>query len=383
MPRRLLVICHGFPPYYGGAEHAAGYLARAAARSGRWAVEVLTSDIGGRLAAHEEWEGVTVRRVRAAKREWARHTVPELLSFLRAASAFHPAGRPDWILAHFTLPAGEVARRIARRTGAPYAVVLQGSDVPGYQNRRFGPLYAVTRSWTRRVWRDAGSVVAVSEALRELALRTWPEGGIDVVPNGVDLERFRPSDPRTASECGARTILVVAQLIERKGIQHLIDALALCPPGTRARWKLRLCGTGPYEGELRRRARVAGLSEKVEFAGLVPHADLPSSYRDADLFVLPTLQEGLPLAMLEAMASGLPVVASGVGGIPTVIDNGRDGLLVPPGDVRGLADAMQRILSSDAEAARLGAAARARAEAWGWDRLWIRYEDALGCSGAR
>lgn len=381
MTRRLLVICHGFPPYYGGAEHVAGYLARAAAVSGRWTVEVLTSDIGGRLPARGQSDGVTILRVPAAKRKWARHTAPELLSFLRAASACRDYATPDLVLAHFTLPAGEVARRIARRTGAPYAVVLHGSDVPGYQNRRFGLLYAIVRPLVRRVWRGAARVIAVSDALRDLAHRTWPEGRIDVLPNGVDLELFQPLEKKEGTISSRwKTLLVAAQLIERKGIQHLVDALARLPPPLRAQVRLKLCGTGPYEHALRGQVAAAGLAEHVEFAGLVEHERLPDLYRAAHAFVMPSLQEGLPLALLEAMASGLPVVATAVGGIPEVLRDGENGLLVPPADAKALAEALARVLADDALCARLGTAARATVEAWSWGRLWERYEALLPAS---
>lgn len=375
MKRRLLVICHGFPPYYGGAEHAAGYLARAAAASGRWSVEVLTSDLGGRLPPRETWEGMSILRVPTRKKAWARHTVPELLSFLRSASASRAHAQPDLIFAHFTLPAGEVARRIARRTGAPYAVVLQGSDVPGYQNSRFGLLYPVVRPLVRRVWREANRVFAVSESLRDLARTMWPAGRIDTIPNGVDLDAFT-SGPRPAAGT-PKTLLVAAQLIERKGIQHLIAALARLPRPLRAEVRLRLCGTGPFQGILQRQAAAAGLQEQVSFAGLVPHEQLPQEHRSAYAFVLPTLQEGLPLALLEAMASGLPVVATTVGGIPSVLRDGIEGLLVPPGDEVALARALERILSDESLASGMGSAARARVAAWSWPALWARYEALL------
>ena len=112
--QRLLVVSHGFPPYYGGAEHVAGHLAAAAAASGRWDVEVLTADIGGRLPPVEEWRGCHIRRVPTRKKKWAHHTVGELLSFLISARRVAGLSRPDWILAHFTLP-GEWWRAIGRQ----------------------------------------------------------------------------------------------------------------------------------------------------------------------------------------------------------------------------------------------------------------------------
>lgn len=378
--QRLLVVSHGFPPYYGGAEHVAGHLAAAAAASGRWDVEVLTADIGGRLPPVEEWRGCRIRRVPTRKKVWAHHTVGELLSFLISARCVAGLSRPNWILAHFTLPGGEVARRWAASFGVPYAVVLHGADVPDSQPGRFGVLYPIVKPLVRRVWRQAQRVIAVSGGLRDLALQTWPEGRIDVVPNGVDVNLFSPDPIRTPREPDPLVVCAVARLIEIKGLQHLIDAIALAPEAVRRRIRLRLCGVGPYENELRRRAQAANLEAQVEFAGLLPYEQIPDELRAADVFALPSLQEGLPLSLLEAMASGLPVVASPVGGIPTVIRDGDNGLLVAAGDVAGLRDALVRLADDPALRTRLGAAARRDAGAWSWPAIWERYETLLSDS---
>jgi len=375
--RRLLVVSHGFPPYYGGAEHAAGHLAAAAVSSGRWEVDVLTSDIGGRLPARERWRGVNVVRVPARKKKWANHNVVELHSFLRSASRNMEIRRPDWILAHFTLPGGEVARRWAGRFGVPYAVVLHGADVPDSQKRRFGAVYPLIKPLVRRVWRQAARVIAVSDGLRELALRTWPEGRIEVVPNGVDIERFRPAEMPTVRDGGTLVVVAVARLVEIKGLQHLIAALARIPADMRSQIRLRLCGTGPYEGELRRQVREAGLDEQVEFAGLIAYDEIPRQLRQSDVFVLPSLQEGLPLSLLEAMASGLPVVATAVGGIPGVVKDGVNGLLVPAAAPAALRDALVRLLANPALRQRLGTAARRDSLDWSWAAVWERYEALL------
>ena len=375
--RRLLVVSHGFPPYYGGAEHAAGHLAAAAVSSGRWEVDVLTSDIGGRLPARERWRGVNVVRVPARKKKWANHNVVELHSFLRSASRNMEIRRPDWILAHFTLPGGEVARRWAGRFGIPYAVVLHGADVPDSQKGRFGAVYPLIKPLVRRVWRQAARVIAVSDGLRELALRTWPEGRIEVVPNGVDIERFRPAEMPTVRDGGTLVVVAVARLVEIKGLQHLSAAVARIPADMRSQIRLRLCGTGPYEGELRRQVREAGLDAQVEFAGLVPYERIPEEFQGADMFALPSLQEGLPLSLLEAMACGLPVMASRVGGVPAVICDGENGFLIPAGDVEKVSKAIVQLASDSILRARVSKAARHTAQSWSWDSIWERYEALL------
>jgi len=377
----LLVICHGFPPYYGGAEHAAYYLAREAARAGM-KVCVLTSDIGGRLPRAETLDGLLpVRRLRAPKRAWTRHSALELLAFWLAARRQLPRAlgtfAPDAILAHFTLPAGAVAQRLAARRGVPYSVVLHGSDVPGYQPGRFGALYPLVRPWVRRVWTGAAHVVAVSEPLADLAAAVWPAGRIRVIHNGVDTERFRPaSPPRTGSETTCR-LVAVAQLIPRKGLAVLIEALARLPPAPRRRVQAEIYGAGPERERLERLARDRGLAPVVRFQGLATHERLPDILAAADVFVLPSLQEGLPLSLLEALACGLPAVAADVGGVATVLRHEANGLLVPPADPEALRAALERLLADPPLRRRLAEEARRTAERFAWPAVWERYRQLM------
>ena len=371
---RLLVICHGFPPYHGGAELAAGYLAREAVRDG-WAVEVLTSDIGGRLPATEQRDGLVIHRLPAPKKEWTRHAVVELGQFYFAARRhagefLHP--RPDCVLAHFTFPAGQLARYLGRQYAIPYAVVLHGSDVPGYQPERFGLLYPFLKPFARGVWRDAARVIAVSESLRDLAWRTWPGGRIEVIANGVDIEVFRPVGRRPSRD-GRLCVIAVAQLIERKGLRFLLEALS-------GRENLTICGTGPLEAELRSLAVARKMDGRVDFAGAVAPSVMPQRLQSADVFVLPSLQEGLPLALLEAMAAGLAVVATPVGGLPGVLRHEENALLVPPADVESLRTALDRLRDPSLRA-RLGAAARQAVTAYDWPTVWRRYRALLDLDG--
>jgi glycosyltransferase involved in cell wall biosynthesis/polysaccharide pyruvyl transferase WcaK-like protein len=383
---RLLVIAHGYPPFHGGAENVAYYLAREAAAGGAEVV-VLTSDIGGRLPPDERAGGVRIVRVRAPKREWTRHTVPELCAFLFAArrrlDALLRTWRPDCVLAHFTVPAGELARQLKRAYGIPYVVVLHGSDVPGYQPGRFGLLYALLRPAARRVWRHAARVIAVSDSLAALARQTWPAGAFEVIANGVDTETFRPAAGAAARPPARLAAVVVAQLIERKGLQVLLEALAALEPALRARLAVHVYGTGPYRPVLEARAAELGVQAAVEFRGLCAHEQLPGVLRAADLFILPSLQDALPLALLEAMASGLAVVASRVGDIPAVIADGETGLLTAPGDARGLAQAIARLIGDPALRGRLGQAARGAAERFAWARVWGCYAPLLPAAAPR
>ena len=368
----LLIVCHGFPPYYGGGEHVAYYLGVEAAR-GDWAqVHVLTSDIGGRLDPSEQMAGMTIHRIPARKKEWTRHTVVELLSFYRVAMLRLPELmreiRPDHVLAHFSVPAGWVAQRIKAVHGTPYSVVLHGSDVPGYQPGRFGLIYPFLGCLVRTIWKRAHHVIAVSDELRDLALTAWPSGDISIVRNGVDTDLFRPSERAAVSGCCR--MICTAQLIERKGIQHLISAVGQ----QKAQCQLDIYGTGPYRPVLVAQVQEAGLSDTIHFHGVVDRDALVAALQRADLFILPSLQEGLPLALLEAMACGLPVISTDVGGIPEILVHEKNALLVPPADVPSLAASLAHAIRDQSLRTRLGHASRQTAEEHTWRNMWNRYE---------
>ncbi len=236
--------------------------------------------------------------------------------------------------------------------GEKRSILNQGLDamtVPKYLFHTFNHHFR-----TVDLVRGSDAVIAVN---RELAETIPGDFGVSpdrvrVVHNGVDTERFKPG---TAPPAG-RNVLSVSLLHRQKGLQHLIKAFALVAesfPDAR----LHIVGDGPYRGELEAQAKRLG--GRVEFVGRVPNAELPGYYNGCDVFAIPSFGvEGLPMVELEAMSSGKPVVASDIGGIPSVISDGVNGLLFKPKDVDGLAERLVRVLSDRKLAASLGAAAR-------------------------
>jgi glycosyltransferase involved in cell wall biosynthesis len=218
--------------------------------------------------------------------------------------------------------------------------------------------------------------VAVSEAVKTL----WVESdGIDaervqVIPNGVPDTRL----DRTAHD--GFTIGTVGRLSTEKGADVLLRAFAELAK-TRTDLRLILVGDGPARPEVEGEIAALGLRDRVELLGT--RSDVPELLAGFDLFVLPSRREGLPLAILEAMAAGLPIVASKVGGIPEAISHGDQGLLVPPEDVGALAGAIDRLILEPDRRTALGRSARRRFEEhYELSKMVDRYE-ALMHSGDR
>jgi glycosyltransferase involved in cell wall biosynthesis len=194
-----------------------------------------------------------------------------------------------------------------------------------------------------------------------------PKRPVAVVPNGADTRVFFPRDRREARQRlglpdDERIITFVGVLTPRKGIDTLIESIGiLARSGTAP--LLTIGGIGELRGALETRARELGVLERIRFVGKVAHDEVAWWMAAGDVFCLPSLSEGLPTVVCEAMACGRAVVATAVDGTPEIVDDGATGLLVPPRDARSLAAALTRVLDDDALRRRFEHEAVTRARA--------------------
>jgi len=223
----------------------------------------------------------------------------------------------------------------------------------------------------RTVRRRLSAQVAVSRAAAAFLSRAVP-GDVEVVPNGLDVRTF--AEPRAAATGlpGSRRILWVARLDPQKGFPVMVRAFARLA-GELEDLALVVAGDG------RDREALGTLADadraRVAMLGSVPHADLPAYHAAADVFASPaTGQESFGITLVEAMAAGLPVVASDIAGYREVLTHEVEGLLVPPNDPGALASALRRVLTDEGLASRLAAAGRRRAETFSWEAIVPRLE---------
>jgi L-malate glycosyltransferase len=225
----------------------------------------------------------------------------------------------------------------------------------------------------------AAAAIAVSSAVgNRLAAWGIRPRRLAVIPNGLDVCAFPPGPGRAPGQ--PFTVLFAGRLTEEKGIRVLLQTARLLPAALDLR--LLVAGDGPLREEVEREGSAAG--SRLQYLG--HQDDMLPVYRQADLVVMPSLSEGLPMTALEAMASGVPVVASRVGGLPEVVVEGETGLLVEPNDPAALGRALEALAADPERAASMGAAGRRRVEAeFTLDRMMERlvqvYQDVL--SGGR
>lgn len=241
----------------------------------------------------------------------------------------------------------------------------------------------------RRVALGADRFLAISSrARRHLEHAGVPAERIDVIPMGVDIARFAPA-PRSSDQRGDLRILSVSRLVPEKGVEDLVAALGLLHASGVAA-SVTFAGAGPSLERLRRMAGELGVSDRVRFAGVLPYEQLAALHRDHDVFVLasaprPTWEEQFGFAVVEAMASGLPVLAGDSGSLPEVVGDPRQ--LVAPHQPQRLADALAALAADPARRAELGAANRRVAQER-YDRTLVAqrilafYERALEASPA-
>jgi glycosyltransferase involved in cell wall biosynthesis len=316
--------------------------------------------------------GVTVEHVRAGppvpmpKDELLVH-MPEFGEHLARRWVQQP---PDVVHAHFWM-SGLAAQHGVHGTGIP---VVQTFHALGIVKRRHqgaaDPSPPSRLQLEHGLARDAALVIATcSDEVTELAALDVPAQRVAVVPCGVDLDRFCPHGPR-ASRDGRYRILSLGRLVPRKGVETTVRALVGVPGA-----ELVIAGGGDAttEAERARLAAIAqdcGVSERVRLVGHIPRKDVPALLRSADVVVSVPWYEPFGMVPLEAMACGVPVVASAVGGHLDTVVEGRTGALVPPRDAGALAQRLRELLADPARLAAIGSAAAARARSrYGWDRI--------------
>jgi glycosyltransferase involved in cell wall biosynthesis len=360
-PIRALMLNYEFPPVGGGTGTACQQLLEVFAGRPDVRVELVTSGPGERPTVDDAWPGVTIHRLPVGKRDPHFWRSQELLRWTwrayRLTKRLIRSNRFDLCHCWAGWPPGLLG--YAHRDTLPYLVSLRGSDVPGYNERLAALDPIVFRRLSRRVWAQAGAVVAVSDSLRALARRTCPDLDIQVIPNAADTVRFTPGP-----SAEPYTVLFVGRLIPRKHVEDLLTAFREVLQGIPSA-RLVIAGDGPEAPALRSLVDTLALGDSVRFAGRVAHVDLPELYRHASVFVLPSEREGMPNAQLEAMASGLPVV--------TTVDSNDlldgNGVAVTVGHAREIADALIRY-GLDAELRRThGRRSRELAERNSWSTV--------------
>lgn len=264
------------------------------------------------------------------------------------AARYLDGTRVAGVHAYFAHRPADVAAALARSLDVPFGFSVHARDA---------------RKMTREALHDRGRRAACVVACNRDVAGEFDGSGVPVqiVPHGVDLRRFATVAPASGP---VFRLLAVGRLVEKKGFAVLLGALT----AVREPWRLHIVGDGPQRERLAAQARGLGLSDRVTFLGTVTHDALPAEYGRADAVIVPSVldstgdRDGLPNVVLEAMASGLAIVATDMGAIASAIRDDETGVLVPAGDAAALGEAIDRLARTPRLRVRLGGAAREAVE---------------------
>jgi len=366
---KLLILNSEFPPVGGGAGNASANIAQQMVQQGH---EIVLLTLRFRdLPQDKMWSGVRVVRVPAIRKRADRSGVLEQISFILGgiwgSLGLLKSFRPDLVIAFFGVPSGPIAWIMKLLTGIPYIVSMRGGDVPGFRPYDFGTYHRLLAPFLRIIWHGADALVANSQGLGNLALAFSPHSEIQLIPNGVNLEEYIPIE----REWSSPRLLSVGRVVYQKGLDLAMQALAELKTLT---WEWTIVGDGNARPELEAMAENLGIKERIRFVGWQEKEALTSLYGAANLFLFPSRHEGMPNALLEAMASGLPSIVTEIAGSEELTIHEETGLVVPSEDVEMLKNALKLLIPDTKRRQRLGEAARARVEtSYSWDDVASRY----------
>ena len=365
--KRILMLNYEFPPLGGGAATATFNLLKEHAKRDDVEVDLITSSADN-YKEEQFAENIKIYYLDIGKKgklhdQSNRDLMVYSWKAWKFAGKLKKSKKYDITHAFFGIPCGFIAMLLK----IPYIVSLRGSDVPFY-SKKYRWLDLLFFRWLDRIiWNRAKAVVANSEGLRELALKTSPNQKIGVIYNGVDTEKFEPAQIKPEHF----TVISTSRLIERKGIRYLIEGFARhCEKYLQSR--LKIVGGGPQKEELEDLTRRLGVLEKVVFMGETDRENMPKIYQTADVFVLPSLNEGMSNCLLEAMASGLAVIATDVGGTKELIDE-SNGIIIGKQNSGEVANALEKLYKDRQLLNSMKSAGRRKAEKMSWTKVAEAY----------
>lgn len=369
---RILVLCYEWPPVGGGGGRAAKDVAEALARRGH-EVRVQTVRMAG-LPRHESVNGVEVHRIWGFRARPDRCSAWEMAGYV--ITSFGPTlsqlrkFRPDIVHAHFAVPTGALAFAASAFGKQPYVITAHLGDVPGAIPQQTDALFRWLNPAVRPIWRQAAEVTAVSEFVAELANQAYGRMPI-VIPNGISLEGRLPL---AGQPQGAPRLIFVGRLNGQKNLAFLIPLLSELRD---LAWEFDIVGDGDERSSLEQGFAESGLSSRVHFHDWLPRADVEQRLAGAEVFLLPSLVEGVPLAVLEALKLGLVVVGSDIPSLRDIVSDNESGWLLPLARPEAWVQVLRELLTNPDQRQRMRQASWSSAEKFDLERITDDYEEVL------
>jgi phosphatidyl-myo-inositol dimannoside synthase len=356
-----------FPPLGGGTGTVNRAMLQYFAQVQRLEIDLVTSALGKRAQKEIFAERITIHKVPVNNKKIHHSSNRELSAYAGRgffhALKLHRKRNYDLCFAWSAVPAGTVALLLKKLAGLPYLVRVCGPDIPGFEPR-YQVISSVLSPLIRMTLHNAVAVVAKSEGEREMIRPLTRKADVTIVPNGVNLNVFQPGD--SIPDDGPLKLLCVARLIARKGQNHLIEAVKrLTDLGIDV--TLDLIGEGDERHAYESQTEKFDLTSKIKFQGYVPREQIADYYARAHVFILPSYNEGMSVATLEAMAAGLPLIITRTCGTQELVEEGVNGWTHDWGNIETLTAHIKRLATDRTLARRMSVFSRSRAEQFSWE----------------
>jgi len=365
---KILLLNYEFPPLGGGAANATYYLLNQFKQYKDLEIDLITSSIN-KYKQKKFSSNINVYYLDIGKKNQGFHfqTQKDLLIYswkaYFKARALLKTKNYHLVHAFFGIPSGFIAMLLKKS----YIVSLRGSDVPFY-NPRFCWLDKLFFQYLNKIiWKKARYIIANSNDLKKLALKTNPQQKIKIIPNGVDTNFFKPNQ-KVKKE---NIILFVGRLIKRKGVSYLIEAFTLLEEKHRKSWQIWIVGDGPEKKNLIKLCKINKINKKVKFLGRKKKKELIKIYNQAKFFILPSLNEGMSNTLLEAMACGLPVITTKTGGVEQLVEK-DNGLIIKKLKIKKLRSALKKF-AKNKNLSKMGKESRKKANFFNWSKVAKKY----------
>jgi glycosyltransferase involved in cell wall biosynthesis len=341
---RILTLIYEFPPIGGGGGRAAYDICKGLVVRGH-EVTVLTAHMQG-LPFEEYKDGIRLVRIPSFRRETFGASFITMLAYilagLWAGLRLIRLDRPDIIHTHFAVPSGALAWLLSIFTGIPYILTAHLGDVPGGVPEKTGKWFRWIEPFTHPIWKRAKKVIAVSEYTRQLALRHYSVN-VQVVHNGADVKHLAPSKIKVNTP---PRLVFAGRFVPQKNPLAIIQILSQLKD---LDWHCSMLGDGPLFEDVKRKIEKTGMSERFDLPGWVTPDFVLDRFSKSDILFMPSLSEGLPVVGVQALASGLAIVASEIGGLLDRVDDEKNGYLIDVQDIPAFTNSL-RVMISDPEA---------------------------------
>ena len=337
---RILTIIYEFPPIGGGGGRAAYDICKELVARGQ-NVTVLTAHMHG-LNRKEYKDGILLIRIPSLRSESFRASFFTMLAYvlagLWAGLRLIRLDRPDIIHTHFAVPSGALAWMLSVLTGIPYVLTAHLGDVPGGVPEKTGKWFRWLEPFTRPIWKRAKRVVAVSEFTRQLALQHYSVA-VQVIPNGADVTHLAPSEIKVNTP---PRLVFAGRFVYQKNPVAIVQILSQLKD---INWQCTMLGDGPMFEDVKREIGKTGMNERFDLPGWVTPEQVLDHFSKSDILFMPSFSEGLPVVGVQALAKGLAIVASRIGGFLDLVDENKNGYLIEVHDKDAFAGILRELIS--------------------------------------